>query len=96
MFGIPEWAIGVGVIILFITTARIAVHMIAPDMGRGGQKLRPKDLRDNLGMLDDIQARLAELDQLKQRVTELEERVDFSERVLATKREGQRLAPPPE
>ena len=35
---------------------------------------------------------LGEVDELKQRVVELEERLDFTERVLAKQREGQRLS----
>lgn len=41
--------------------------------------------------LEDLRGRLGQLDQLQQRVSELEERVDFTERVLAKQREGQRL-----
>src|SRR5438876_3389542 len=44
--------------------------------------------------LEDLQRRLDELDQLTQRLSELEERVDFTERLMAQQREGQRLGPP--
>jgi hypothetical protein len=37
---------------------------------------------------------LAELDELKRRLTEAEERLDFTERVLAKERDADRLAPP--
>src|SRR2546429_4170022 len=40
-------------------------------------------------------ALLAELDELKRRVAEAEERLDFTERLLAKERDGQRPAPPP-
>jgi tetrahydromethanopterin S-methyltransferase subunit G len=43
--------------------------------------------------LEDLQGRLDQLDQLTQRLSELEERVDFTERLLAKQREGQRLGP---
>ncbi len=38
---------------------------------------------------------LEALDQLRHEVSELAERVDFTERLLAKQREGDRLAPPP-
>ena len=37
---------------------------------------------------------LESLDQLRHEVAELAERVDFTERLLAKQREGERLAPP--
>src|SRR5213594_717673 len=37
---------------------------------------------------------LAEVDELKRRLTEAEERLDFTERLLAKERGGDRLAPP--
>jgi hypothetical protein len=37
---------------------------------------------------------LAELDELKRRLAEAEERLDFTERLLAKERAGDRLAPP--
>jgi Tfp pilus assembly protein PilO len=41
--------------------------------------------------VEHLQARLAEVDGLQARVTELEERVDFTERLLAQSREPDRL-----
>ena len=38
---------------------------------------------------------LAELDELRGQVSELHERVDFAERLLAERREGQQLPPAP-
>ena len=92
---IPEWAIGVGVVMLFITTAQIVRRLVlGPQPPGRGLRSRLLDARDQAQGLDDIEARLAELETLKQRVVELEERVDFTERMLASKREAQRLAPP--
>ena len=34
------------------------------------------------------------MDEMRHRLAELEERVDFTERLLAKRREGERLAPP--
>ena len=42
----------------------------------------------------DTERLLAELDELKRRVAEAEERLDFTERLLAKERDGQRLARP--
>jgi hypothetical protein len=36
----------------------------------------------------------AEVDELRQRLTEVEERLDFTERLLAKERQSDRLAPP--
>jgi len=36
----------------------------------------------------------AEVDELRQRLTEVEERLDFTERLLAKERDAERLAPP--
>ena len=87
MLGIPEWAIGVVVIILVIAGAVMMVRWLQPEFER-------RDLKSREGDLSDVQMRLGELDQLKQRISELEERVDFAERLLAQQREGQRLGPP--
>lgn len=45
--------------------------------------------------LEDLEARVGELDAVKERVGQLEERADFTERLLARQREGQRVGPPP-
>ncbi len=37
---------------------------------------------------------LAEVDELKRRLAEVEERLDFTERLLARERDPERLAPP--
>src|SRR2546428_8788592 len=42
----------------------------------------------------DTERLLAELDELKRRVAEAEERLDFTERLLAKERDGQRLPRP--
>ena len=52
-------------------------------------KARAPD-QPELDALNDLRLRLGELDQLQARVGELEERVDFTERLLATQREDQR------
>jgi len=42
----------------------------------------------------DAERLLAEVDELKRRLAEAEERLDFTERLLAKDRDAQRLAPP--
>ncbi|HEU5217103.1 MAG TPA: hypothetical protein VFU23_00490 [Gemmatimonadales bacterium] len=81
MFGLPLEiigpVIGFGAIISFITAGIVVVRRLAPaNRGRG---LEDQERQ----MLEDLQSRLGELDDLKHRVVELEERVDFSERLLA-------------
>ncbi len=89
MLGIPEWAIGVGVILMAVSVLKVVTARLMPPGYRQrswrGEILQPET--------EDLQARLAELDELKRRVGELEERVDFAERLLARQREGERLPP---
>ena len=80
--------IGIGAIISFVV-AGIAVVRRLPPASRGHHLES-----DERQLLDDVQARLGELEQLTQRIGELEERVDFSERVLGQLRERQQLGPP--
>jgi len=94
MFGIPEWAFGVVVILLVSTGLVLLVRWLQPEMARANLKSGVPDLTERTQSLEDLQIRLGELDQLKQRIGELEERVDFAERLLAQQREGQRLGPP--
>ena len=76
---------GFGAIISFIVAGVVTVRLV-------NHKLRQSQLRSTEG-LEEMQARLAELDQLNQRVNELEERVDFTERLLATRPEEPRQLP---
>ena len=91
-FGIPEWAIGVGVILMAVSILKVVTARLMPPGHR------PRSMRDMMGgetpaEREEMQARLAELDELKRRVGELEERVDFAERLLARQREQERLQP---
>ncbi len=94
MLGIPEWAIGVVVIILTIAGSVLMVHLIRPDLSRRDPQSRVADPTEHGQTLEDVQVRLGELDQLRQRMSELEERVDFAERLLARQREDPRLGSP--
>ncbi len=88
MFGLPEWAIGVGAILVLVTVLQVVyARLVPPEYRRRRWKGEP------LQASDDMQSRLAELEEVKQRLAELEERVDFAERLLAKQREAGRLGP---
>jgi hypothetical protein len=88
MFGLPEWAVGVGAVLVLVTGLQVIyVRLMPPEYRRRRLK------GDPLQAADDVQSRLAELDEVKQRLGELEERVDFAERLLAKQREAERLGP---
>jgi Tfp pilus assembly protein PilO len=88
MLGLPEWAVGVGAILVVVSALQIIyVRLMPPEHRRRRWKGEP------LPLPEDIQSRLAELDDVKQRLVELEERVDFTERLLARQREADRLGP---
>jgi hypothetical protein len=94
---IPEWALGVGFIIIVVSLARALRG--TPSLGerlrgRRGSRQGAAELDGKLAELEDVQRRLDEFDDLQRRVGELEERVDFTERLLAKQREGERIAPP--
>lgn len=92
MFGIPEWAIGVGVVLTFVSILKIVTVRLMPpgSVGRYGRfPFKGEPSPDQ----EELQARIAELDDVKRRVGELEERLDFAERLLAQKRESERLQP---
>jgi Tfp pilus assembly protein PilO len=88
MFGLPEWAVGVGAVLVLVTVLQVVyVRLVPPEYRRRRWKGEP------LQASDEIQSRLAELEEVKQRLGELEERVDFAERLLAKQREAGRLGP---
>jgi len=90
MWGIPAWAIGVGIIILAssIGKAIMAMGGVPPKRHKrdeaGGGSATDAELNRQAEQLEDAQRRLGEL----------EERMDFAERLLAKQRDGERLAPP--
>lgn len=94
MLGIPEWAIGVAVIMGVIGVVQIAwARLMPPGYRRRSWKRWGGPGGEPPVELEEMQAKLAELEELKHRVGELEERVDFAERLLARQREGERLKP---
>jgi hypothetical protein len=73
---IPEWAMGVGVIIIAVTLARTIGSLV-----RGGT---PRRLRNaNPDGEADVSELRQTVDSLQQRLAEVEERLDFAERLLA-------------
>lgn len=94
MFGIPEWAIGVGVVLTFVSVLKLVMVRLMPpgSVGRYGRRSFSFGGDPNPDQ-EELQSKIAELDDMKRRVGELEERLDFAERLLAQKRESERLQP---
>jgi hypothetical protein len=87
MIDVPHWAIGVGVIILAMSLARV-LRVLGPRGGDRtiGQSAPDAQIAGVREALDDVQRRLGEV----------EERLDFAERMLAKPRDPERGAPPPQ
>jgi len=101
MFGIPEWAVGVGFIIVAVSIAKAVAGRIGPPDRHG----RPRgsrrdlaraveDLQQRVGGSDDAQTRLDALEDVQRRLADVEERLDFAERMLAKQRDVERIVPP--
>lgn len=88
MFGLPQWAVGVGAVLVLVTVLQVVYARLVPPEHRQ-RRWKGEPLQTS----DDVQSRLAELDEVKQRLGELEERVDFAERMLTKQRETERLGP---
>ena len=80
---IPAWAIGGAVIVFAVALAQIVVVKL-----RASVRTLPAS-NTEIGELRQA------LDAMQSRLAELEERVDFTERLLAKNREADRLRPPP-
>jgi biopolymer transport protein ExbB/TolQ len=101
--GIPEWALGVGVIIIAISVAKSLSFAISPGRAEERQRLRGRkpslrdlsqaidDLRGKVGGTEEQQRRLDELEDVQRRLSEVEERLDFAERLLTKQRDVERL-----
>ena len=79
------WAIGVGIIILAVSLGR-TLRAVGRAFGDRTTRAQPP------AHSTDPELR-ADMDEMRHRLAELEERVDFTERLLAKRREGERLAP---
>jgi hypothetical protein len=99
MFGIPEWAIGVGFITIALMGGIGLLYRLAPEEMRASSRKRHvaralEHLHDEMGSSGELQQRLGELADVQRRVAELEERLDFAERLLAKQRDIERAIPP--
>jgi hypothetical protein len=102
-FGIPEWALGVGVIIIAGSIARALSFAISPGRAEERERLRGRkpslrdlsqaidDIRGKVGDTGDLQQRLDEMADVQRRLSEVEERLDFAERLLTKQRDAERL-----
>ena len=91
------WEVMPAPVIMLITLGFLAACTVVlwPLMRALGRRIEGKGSADPAlrQEVEDQRARLAEVDQLQHRVMELEERVDFTERLLAQQREPERLRP---
>lgn len=101
MFGIPEWAFGVGFIVVAISIGKAIAGRIGPPDGPRGPRGSRRDLaraidelQKRVGGSEDVQSRLDALEDVQRRLADLEERLDFAERMLAKQRDAERIAPP--
>ena len=81
------------VLLIIIAALTATVIILWPVMRAFGRRLEGKGAADPALRADveHLHARLAEVDALQGRIAELEERVDFTERLLAQNREPDRL-----
>jgi hypothetical protein len=75
---IPQWALGVGVILIAISVARTMPAVLRAIGGRSSARAGEPDA--------DVQELRETVDKLQHRLTEVEERLDFAERLLAKPR----------
>jgi len=104
MFGIiPEWAVGVAFIMLAISVGKMLSGRGAPPDSPRGRKYSwrelgrgMEDVERRLGALEEAQRRLGEGagEDVQRRLSEIEERLDFTERMLAKQRDPERLDSP--
>jgi predicted nuclease with TOPRIM domain len=99
MFGIPEWAIGVGFITIALMGGIGLLYRLIPEEMRASARKRHvaralEHLEGELGGSGEMRQDLGELADVQRRVAELEERLDFAERLLAKQRDVERAIPP--
>jgi hypothetical protein len=92
MFGIPEWAIGVGVIVASVFAGIGLMVRILPPKMRHPRSQELSQIQQE--RLEELERRLAEVERVQSRVAEVEERLDFAERLLAARRDTDRIPPP--
>lgn len=99
MFGIPEWALGIGFIMFAVMGGVALLYRLIPAEMRASERKRHLaralvHLQGDLGGLEEMQQKVGELADVQRRVAELEERLDFAERLLAKQRDVERAIPP--
>lgn len=84
MWIVPSWAIGTGFLIIVVGATQVVVRRL---LGRTGWSPaeRPSSSGQDLGALTQA------LEDVQRRLGELEERMDFTERVLSKDRDVERL-----
>ena len=89
------WEVMPPAVIMLITVGFLAACTVVlwPLMRALGRRIEGKGTADPAlrQEVEELRSRLTEMDQLQHRVMELEERVDFTERLLAQQREPERL-----
>ncbi len=85
---VPQWAIGVGAIIVTVAVAQAFLWVL-----RGGGRSPARTLSPSTPE-EAAELRQA-IDAMQNRLAEVEERLDFAERLLAKHRDADRLGPPP-
>ena len=97
MFGLPMDVVapvfGIGSLIMIVSIGIVMVRVVTSKIRQQELKAAGMDPAERDRLLEDIQTRLGELDQVKERIGELEERLDFTERLLASQRGAPRLGP---
>jgi len=82
----PDWAVGIAGIIAVVAVAQIVVVRMGASRWRASLRAGQNPAEPEVSRLTE------ELAEVQRRLAELEERVDFTERLLATQREKDRLA----
>lgn len=100
-FGIPDWAIGVGFIIVAGSLAKALTGGFTTASRLRGRRLHLREIgpaleemQRRLDALEEGQQRLGAGDDAQARLNEVEERLDFVERMLAKQRDAERVSPP--
>ena len=83
---VPQWAIGVGILVIAVSAARALSRVLR---GGGANTSRRVPTSDEA-----VELRQA-IDAMQARLADVEERLDFAERTLAKSREADRLGHPP-
>src|SRR3989442_7630448 len=99
MFGIPEWALGVGFIIVAVSIAKALGGRLGPPNPLGGPRKSRRDLaqavaelQKRVGASDDVHTRLDALEDVQRRLAAVDESLDISSRTLSQQPDVERIA----